>query len=197
VQATHVSHEFVAGTQVEVIGVAQHERGVDVLEMFGCERLDRRLRANRREDRCEQVAVRSGENACAGAVLFGCDMKLKHRWNYTVGATRLGTTDSTLCNGSFSNKMLNCIEGSPLRLCNQTLHAQAEVDSVSRGVISSVLLPAVNWCAKAAYIISTSFYFPNRASPSNLPHLQSLVLFEDLSMYCIEFETGFHRRQVS
>ena len=78
VQATHVTYEFIAGTQVEMIGVAQKKRGVDVLEMFGCEGLDGRLRAHGREDRREEVAVRGGENACAGAVVFGCDGEFKH-----------------------------------------------------------------------------------------------------------------------
>ena len=79
VQAAHVAHEFVAGTQVEMIGVAQDERGVDVLEMFGRESLDGRLRANRCEDGCNEVTMRGGENACAGAVVFGGDGKFKHR----------------------------------------------------------------------------------------------------------------------
>ncbi len=78
VQAAHVADEFVAGTQVEMIGVAQHERGIDILEVFGRESLDRRLRANGCEDRREEVAVRSGENARAGAGVFGGDLELEH-----------------------------------------------------------------------------------------------------------------------
>ena len=89
VQAAHVTHEFIAGTQVEMIGVAQHERGVDVLEMFGREGLDRRLRANRREDRCDEVAVRGGEDARAGAVVCGGDSEFKHGIDYTGGTLRL------------------------------------------------------------------------------------------------------------
>ena len=77
-QATHVTHDLVAGTQVEMVGVAQDERGIDLLELFGREGLDRRLRADRREDRCEQVAVRGGEDAGAGAVVFGSDLELEH-----------------------------------------------------------------------------------------------------------------------
>ncbi len=79
VQAAHVADEFVAGTQVEMIGVAQHQRGVDILEMFGRERLDRGLRADRREDRREQVTVRRGEDSRAGALVFGGDLEFKHR----------------------------------------------------------------------------------------------------------------------
>jgi hypothetical protein len=63
VQAAHVTHEFVAGAQVEVIGVAQHEGGVDVLEMFGG----------------EEVAVGCGENAYAGALVACRDDELEHK----------------------------------------------------------------------------------------------------------------------
>lgn len=83
VQATQVTDEFIAGTQIEMIGVAQHERGVDVLEMFGRERFDRGLRADRRKDRREQVAVRRGEDTGAGALVFGGDGEFKHRADYT------------------------------------------------------------------------------------------------------------------
>ena len=78
VQAAQVAHEFIAGAQIKMIGVAQHERSVDVLEMFRRESLDRRLRANRRKDRREEVAVRSGEYPRAGAVVFGGDLEVKH-----------------------------------------------------------------------------------------------------------------------
>ena len=83
VQAAHVAHKFVAGTQVEMIGVAQHERGVDILEMFGRESLDCCLRANGREDRREEVAMRGEENPCAGAVVFCSDLELEHAGDYT------------------------------------------------------------------------------------------------------------------
>jgi len=82
VQAAHITHKFVAGTQVEMIGVAQDQRGVDVLEMLGRERLDRGLRAHRCEDRREQVAVRRGEDAGSGTVDFGGDGEFKHRRDY-------------------------------------------------------------------------------------------------------------------
>ena len=65
-----------------MIGITQDERGVDVLEMFGRESLDRRLRADRCEDRREEVTVRRGENARAGMLIFGGDLKVKHRANY-------------------------------------------------------------------------------------------------------------------
>lgn len=85
VQAAHVAHQFVAGTQVKVIGVAQHQRGVDLLEMFGGECFYGGLRADGRKDRCDEVAVRRGENPRAGAVVFGCDLELEHGSDYNGG----------------------------------------------------------------------------------------------------------------
>lgn len=79
VQAAHVAHEFVAWTQVKMIGVTQHERGVDVFEMLRRESLDRRLCADGREDRREEVAMRRGENPRAGAIVFGGDLEGEHR----------------------------------------------------------------------------------------------------------------------
>jgi hypothetical protein len=78
-QAAHIADEFIAGTQIEMIGVAQHQRGVDILEVFGRERFDRGLRADRCEDRREQVAVRRGEDSRAGTLVFGRDGEFKHR----------------------------------------------------------------------------------------------------------------------
>lgn len=82
VQTAHVAHELVAGAQVKMIGVAQHERGVDIFEMFGREGLDRRLCANRREDWRDEISVRCGENPCADAVVFGGDLEGEHRADY-------------------------------------------------------------------------------------------------------------------
>ncbi len=84
-QAAHITDEFIAGAQVKMIGVAQDKRGVDVLEMFGREGLDRRLRANRCEDWRDEVTVRGGEDARAGAIVFGCDGELEHAMIITGG----------------------------------------------------------------------------------------------------------------
>lgn len=65
-----------------MIGVAQHERSIDVLEMFGREGLDGGLRADRREDRREQVAVGRGEDTRAGAVAAGGDVEMEHEGDY-------------------------------------------------------------------------------------------------------------------
>jgi len=82
VQAAHVADEFVAGTQIEMIGIAQDKRSVDVLEVLGRESLDRRLRANGREDWRDEVTMRRGKYPCAGSVVFGGDLELEHRVDY-------------------------------------------------------------------------------------------------------------------
>ena len=81
-QAADVAHKLVTGTQVEMVGIAQHERGVDLLEMVGREHFDRCLRADRREDRREELAVRRGEYTCAGAVIPGSDLEFEHDQDY-------------------------------------------------------------------------------------------------------------------
>ena len=69
-----------------MIGVAQHKRCVDTLEMFGRERFDGGLRANRSEDRGEEIAVRRGERPRASASVAGGEGEIKHRRNYTGGS---------------------------------------------------------------------------------------------------------------
>ena len=77
-QSAQLSDQVVAGTQIKMIGITQHERGVDVFEMFGRQRLDRGLRADWREDRRDEIAVPGVENPGAGAVVLGCDFEFKH-----------------------------------------------------------------------------------------------------------------------
>ena len=55
------------------------------LDMFGREGLDRRLRADGREE----VAVRCGEYARARAVVFGGDLEFEHEGNYNGRGWRL------------------------------------------------------------------------------------------------------------
>src|SRR6185503_5667621 len=87
VQATQVTHQLVTGAQIKMIGVAQHQRGMDIFEVLRGQGLDRCLRPHRREDRCEQVAVRCSKNPRAGTVVFGSDLEFEHATNYTGGAT--------------------------------------------------------------------------------------------------------------
>ena len=49
-QSAHIAHEFITGAQIKMIGVAQHQRGIDTFELFRCKHFDRSLRAHRRED---------------------------------------------------------------------------------------------------------------------------------------------------
>lgn len=82
VQAAHRAHELGPRPQVKVVRIAQHKRGVDICELFRCQSLDRRLCANRREDRRKQVAVRCSEDAGTSAVISGCQLEVKHRADY-------------------------------------------------------------------------------------------------------------------
>jgi len=84
VQAAQITDEFVAGAKIQVIGIAQNERGVDIFEMFGGKCLDCSLRANRREDRCLQISVRGGEDSRAGAAVLRHNFEIKHEEYYTV-----------------------------------------------------------------------------------------------------------------
>jgi len=87
-QTAQASHHVITGAQVEMIGVGKHQRGAQVLDLGGRERLDRRLRAHGREDGCEQVAVRCGEDPRASAVVTGCDGELEHEEDYTLFTSR-------------------------------------------------------------------------------------------------------------
>jgi len=49
-----------------MIGVAQDQRGADILEVFGRESLDRCLRTDGGKDWGDEVTMRSGENPRAG-----------------------------------------------------------------------------------------------------------------------------------
>src|SRR6186713_1368641 len=51
--------------------------------MLRRERFDRGLGADRREHRRDQVTMRSGEDPCSGAIVFGCDLEIKHGDDYT------------------------------------------------------------------------------------------------------------------
>src|SRR5687767_10915580 len=76
-----------------MIGVAQDERGVDILEMFRREGLDCCLCANRSEDRCEKITMRGSENPGAGAVVFGGDLEFKHQRIITLPCSRSHSTN--------------------------------------------------------------------------------------------------------
>ena len=46
--------------------------------MLRCKSFDGSLRANRRENGSDQLTMRCGEYACAGAIIFGGDREIKH-----------------------------------------------------------------------------------------------------------------------
>jgi hypothetical protein len=82
VQPAQLGYQVVAGTQVEVVGVGEHQRGAQVSHLHRGERLDRRLRTDRREDRCLQYAVQRCEGASAGAVILGRYSEIEHQVDY-------------------------------------------------------------------------------------------------------------------
>ena len=61
-----------------MVGVGEHQRGAQVSYLRRGERLDRRLRANRRKDWRLERAMRRGEGSSAGAVVLDCYIELKH-----------------------------------------------------------------------------------------------------------------------
>src|SRR5687767_13461118 len=83
VQAAHLAHKFITGTQVKMVRIAQHEGCIDLLKMFRGKGFDRRLRANRGKDRSNQIAMWCGEDSSTGAVVFSGNAEFKHRADYT------------------------------------------------------------------------------------------------------------------
>ena len=98
-QTTQPSNHIVAGAQVEVIGIGEHERSAQFPDLDRGERLDRCLRANGSKNRRNEITMRCGENPCAGAVVFGCDDEFKHEGDYNGIDWRLENRDSVIGNG--------------------------------------------------------------------------------------------------
>ena len=89
VQTTQPGNDIIAGAQVEMIRVGEYERGTQFFDLCRRERLNRCLRANGCEDRCDEITVRCGENPRAGTVVPGCDVEFEHGWNYNGRDRRL------------------------------------------------------------------------------------------------------------
>ena len=77
VQAAGPIDQLVAGTQVEVVGIAQNDAGVELFQILLGQGLDRGPGADRHEDRSLHRAVRGVEQAGAspGAAVLGDDFK--------------------------------------------------------------------------------------------------------------------------
>jgi hypothetical protein len=73
VQPAQVADEFVAGAQVEVVGVGQHQRRPQLAQIARPHRLDRGLCADGGEDGGFQRAVGGVEAAEAGGAVGGVD----------------------------------------------------------------------------------------------------------------------------
>jgi hypothetical protein len=66
VQPAQVADEFVAGAQVEMVGVGQHQADAQLAQFARLDSLDSCLCANRREDRRGNGAMRRMQHAGAG-----------------------------------------------------------------------------------------------------------------------------------
>jgi hypothetical protein len=77
-QAAQARHQLAAGPQVEVIGVSQHQRGAQFIQVARRHRLDRGLCADRRKDRGREVAVWRSQQARSRASGGGEYGKFKH-----------------------------------------------------------------------------------------------------------------------
>ncbi len=82
-QSAQFRNQIIAGAQVKVIRVSEHERRAKFFDLRRRERLDRGLRANGREDGGEEVAMRGRECPRAGAVVTSSDCEIKHEGDYT------------------------------------------------------------------------------------------------------------------
>jgi hypothetical protein len=66
-----------------VVGVSEHQRGAQFVQLGRGEGLDGRLRANRCEDRRDEVTVRGGEDAYPGTAIEGGDAVFENGGDYT------------------------------------------------------------------------------------------------------------------
>ena len=79
-QPTHLAHDFVAGPQMQMVGVAEYHRGAHLDEIVGIERFDRGERSHRHERRRIDRAVWRGKNAGPSGAVGRSDLEGKaHR----------------------------------------------------------------------------------------------------------------------
>lgn len=71
VKASGFLDQIVAGTEEQVIGIAENDLRAHIVELFRRQRLDGRLRTDRHEHRCLERTVRSTQDSGTGAVAFG------------------------------------------------------------------------------------------------------------------------------
>jgi hypothetical protein len=73
VQTAHLGYQAVAGAQVQVVGVGEHQAGADFFELLGVTALT--VPAHRCESRSGDRPVRGVEYASAGAPLPGLNLE--------------------------------------------------------------------------------------------------------------------------
>ncbi len=71
-----------------MIRIGKDKRSANFLQVLRRERLDGGLRADRGENRCEQIAVGRTETSAAGASVFGGEAEFKHWDDYKPGKTK-------------------------------------------------------------------------------------------------------------
>ena len=74
-QSAELRDEVLAGTEVQVVRVAEQDRRAEGEQLVGIDSLDRRLGADRHERRCQDVAVRGADDAGAGGAVGGDDLE--------------------------------------------------------------------------------------------------------------------------
>ena len=79
VQAAHVADDVLAGTQVQMIRVAEDDLGAGAADVLGAESADDTVGADRHEGRRLHRAVRQGEGARSRGSLGGVESKLEHQ----------------------------------------------------------------------------------------------------------------------
>src|SRR5713101_3526497 len=77
VQASAPDDQVVAGSQIQMVGVAQQDFGADRLEVLVGYALDRALRPPRHECGSRHAAMRGGHDAAACAAVGVGELKLK------------------------------------------------------------------------------------------------------------------------
>src|SRR5437899_1482354 len=86
VQAAEVAHDVRTRAEQQVVGVTEDDLRAGGLEVFGRERLDRRLGANGHEDRRVHHAVRGGEPAAARGAVGREDLEFERRHSISMAS---------------------------------------------------------------------------------------------------------------
>ena len=84
-EAAHAANKFVAGTQIEMIGVAENDFGAEFFEGFIAHAFYGGLRADGHEERSFDGAVRRGQAATPGTVICLEDFEVESHFSSLSG----------------------------------------------------------------------------------------------------------------